>query len=90
MIKCNYYTALTDLALANAGYPNPKTLENYPEVYKLFLKRNDYYEQIDNLGFSEMSKEAYEKWLNTLKEEQRKQEAKDLKNGFLINTNLKD
>ncbi len=82
VVQSNYQTALFDLALAQENYPNPKTISNFPYINEQFQKRNALYDELDNAGFTVMPKEAYQTWLNSLKQEQEKQNSADLKLNF--------
>lgn len=83
VILSNYQTALTDLALARENYPDPKTLTDYPLINEMMTKRNAMYDDLDALGFTTMPVEAYKEWLNTLKNEEEKQNSNDLKIKFV-------
>jgi len=82
VVQSNYQTALTDLALAEENYPNPKNIPNHPIIALEVQKRNALYDELDNLGFTLMPKEAYQQWLKSLKEGQEKQNSEDLKFNF--------
>ncbi len=66
--------------VANQLNINPRNREqlqkikNYPKVISLLQIVNIENKKIDQLGYTEMPKEAYEKWLGSLKEAKRKQE----------------
>ena len=75
----NHQTAKTSVAAYNAGYPDLKNISNYPEFKKEMDKRNELYNYIDNLGFSEMPDEAYQQWLKSLDLEKAKQESQEIK-----------
>lgn len=82
VVQSNYQTALTDLALAEENYPNPKSIPNYPFIALEFQKRDALYDELDNLGFTSMPKDAYQQWLKSLKQGQEKQNSEDLKFKF--------
>ena len=87
IIQSNYQTALTDLALANECYPNVKDIPSYPHLAKQFEVRNALYDALDNLGFTSMPQEAYQAWLNSLKQNEQKQQSEELQLKF--NSQLK-
>lgn len=83
IVQSNYQTALTDLALAQENYPLPKNIPNYPFIVQQFKKRDALYDELDNLGFTSMPKEAYQVWLKSLKKGQETQNSADLKFKFI-------
>lgn len=89
VVRSNYQTALTDLALAQEGYPNPKYIPQYPYISQMFQTRNEYYKELDNLGFTNMPQDAYMKWISSLKEGQEKQNSQELQDQFQNTVNLK-
>jgi hypothetical protein len=84
MVKANYNSERLNYALKKLKI-NPESKEdlerigNYPEVVELFQTRNKQYQVIDDLGYQEISIEAYENWLGSLKESKNKQENEKLK-----------
>ncbi len=78
IVQANYQTAITDLALANENYPPQNQIQNYPNIIEQLNKRNALYDELDNLGFTTMPADAYKQWLSSLKQEQEKQNSKDL------------
>jgi hypothetical protein len=83
VVQSNYQTALTDLALAQENYPNPKTLARYPYIQDQMQKRNALYDELDNEGFTLMPQDAYNTWLKSLKQGQEKQNSDELKSKFI-------
>ena len=84
MIKANYNNerlihALTLLKINPESKEDLERIGNYPEVVELFKTRNKQYQVINDLGFQEMSIEAYENWLGSLKETKNKEENVKLK-----------
>jgi hypothetical protein len=79
----NHQTAKTKVAAYNAGFPNLKDINNYPDLKKELYKMNELYSYIDNLGFSPMPNEAYQQWLKSLDLEKEKQESLEIKK-FII------
>lgn len=75
MIKANYETVKFEYVVNQVGRPHPDILkEQYPQIYQLLEDRNISYRNVDNTGFREMPKEAYEHWLNSINEEKEKRE----------------
>ncbi|WP_395074845.1 hypothetical protein [Flavobacterium sp.] len=84
MVKANYNNerliyALTQLKINPKKKEDIERIGNYPEVVELFKIRNKQYQIIDDLGFQEMSIEAYENWLSSLKETKNKLDNDNLK-----------
>jgi len=75
----NHQTAKTKVASYNAGFPDLKDINNYPDFKKELDKLNELYSYIDNLGFSVMPDEAYRQWLKSLDLEKAKQESQEIK-----------
>ncbi len=50
----------------------------YPKAEKLLKEMREQYNIVDNLGYEEMPLSAYEKWLNSLNEESKKQQSKQI------------
>ena len=95
MIKSNYETErfkyiLQQLGITPENKQDIQQLQNYPEAIEVLKKRNEQYQQIDNLGFEPMPAEAYEEWLASLNTEKSKQENEKFKKqfkGIIINKN---
>lgn len=62
-----------------AGRPRPEDLPNYPEAYKAYLEMNTALEKVDNMGYQDMPKEAYQHWLQSIEQEKQRQAHKELK-----------
>lgn len=75
----NHQTAKTKVASYNAGFPDLKNINNYPDFKKELDKLNELYSYIDNLGFSAIPDEAYKQWLKSLDLEKAKQESLEIK-----------
>ena len=73
-IKSDYYTLWFHHALQQAGKPSPNEIHRYPDAEAILKQRNQIYALIDNLGYEQMPKEAYEQWLKSLEQEKEKQE----------------
>lgn len=89
MVKSNYLTVLFEYVAHQAGINprNPQDLQNiryFPKIVDLLNKTNAQYHKIDNLGYEHMPAEAYENWLNSLKEAKQKQQNREMRNQFDI------
>lgn len=82
VLQSNFQTALTDLALAEECYPPMNYLSNYPKIKNQMNIRDNFFDELDNLGFTSMPKEAYNEWLKSLKKGQEKQNSDELKQQF--------
>ena len=88
--KSDYYTLLFGYVLKQAGVPPKNVLkENYPKAWEIYQKRDAIYAQTDNIGYEEMPKDAYEKWLNSLNDEIEKREHEKQKNDLMNQIQLK-
>lgn len=75
-VKANYYTVLFNYVgkqLIAKGVTKEE-LKEYPEAINILQKRNSIYQKIDEMGYTEMPKDAYRDWLQSLEEERLKQE----------------
>jgi hypothetical protein len=75
----NYQTAKCEAELYYCNYPKIENFARYPKLKTEFEKRNDMYDYIDNLGYSQMPNEAYQQWLQSLDLEKTKQENEQIK-----------
>lgn len=74
-IKSNYHGAHLHFVARQIGMPPLDTLKTrFPEVYQMYEKRNGYYRHLDDIGFVQMPKEIYEKWLKSVNEEKERRE----------------
>jgi hypothetical protein len=74
-LKANYHSACFEYTVNQIGRPPQDILkEQYPRIYELLEKRNNFYRKIDEMGFVEMPPEIYEKWLNSVNEEKERRE----------------
>lgn len=62
-----------------AGKPPAKDLPKYPKAYKAFLEMQAAFDKVDNLGYQDMPKDAYQTWLKSIEREKKKQESQELK-----------
>ena len=65
--------------IQEAGKPKPEDLPKYPEAYKAFLDMKAAMQQVENMGYQDMPKEAYQKWLQSIEQEKQRQANKELK-----------
>lgn len=83
MLKAAYDTEHFKYAIKRTGV-NPETQEgrekilDYPKAVALLQEMQKQYKVIDDLGYQEMTAEAYEKWLGSLKEAKNKQDSEKL------------
>ena len=66
MEKANIETAKLDLTLWNHGYPTVEQIKQSPQLSKQFDNLMNWYDKIDNMGYTEISSEAYEAWIESL------------------------
>lgn len=74
MIKANYNTALSMYIVKQMGYPPLETVLKDPKAKEIFETRNFNYGEMDRVGYEEMPKAVYQKWLHSLEEEKSKQQ----------------
>jgi hypothetical protein len=65
ILKADFYTKKTMKAVKAAGYPPANKVYEMPTLRPLFLERDNYYKQLDDLGVLSVSIEEYEKWLKS-------------------------
>lgn len=80
VLQSNYQTALADLALSQFCYP--QNYLDYPNIKFQMQKRDKFYEELDNTGFTSMPKEAYNAWLKSLNKGLEKQKSDELQLNF--------
>ncbi|WP_258542033.1 hypothetical protein [Parvicella tangerina] len=85
MEKANLESARLDKEIWENGIQTEQDLLNHPELSKQLQDLLNLYAEIDNMGYSEMTDEAYEEWLKSLEEEKQKQDSKQLKIKLEIN-----
>jgi hypothetical protein len=86
MLKSDYLTIRFQYVERQLGINEQnfrQILPQYPIAKDIFISRNKQYAFIDNLGYEDMPPAEYEKWLNSLKDAQKKQESKEM----LLNIN---
>lgn len=79
MVKANMKTAEFDKSIWEANYPKMEELSKYPKQNELFNQMLELYAQIDETGFTNMPKQAYQDWLKSLENEKQKQENEKFK-----------
>lgn len=84
MTISNHQTAKTDAAIYYSGCQSPKDIPNYPGVKEEFDKRNNLYDYMDNLGYTQIPENEYNAWLNAVKLEKAKQESEEIKKIILM------
>ena len=92
MVQSNLDTIRFEYVMKQLGI-NPQKKEdlqnirNYPSTVALLNKVNKQYDFMDNLGYEHMPEEAYQKWLQSMKEQKHKQDNENIKQQFkgLIN-----
>ena len=73
--KSNYYTFCFEYVVNQVGRPPKEVLKtHFPKVYELMENRNNFYRKMDEMGFKEIPKDAYEHWLRSVNEEKMKRE----------------
>jgi hypothetical protein len=72
-VEANYRTTLFGFVVWQLGYPDPKTIHEYPEAYELLRLRDKMYNKIDGIGYEPMPDEVYLQWLNSFESEKGKQ-----------------
>jgi hypothetical protein len=79
MVDANIKTEIAMRQIIAAGKPPVNELPKHPDAYKAYLQMHAAYEKIDDLGYQDMPKEAYQKWLQSLDHEKKNQENRELK-----------
>ncbi|AWG24721.1 hypothetical protein FK004_05500 [Flavobacterium kingsejongi] len=87
MVKANYNEARLKYVVKELGI-NTQTQDgrnkilNYPQAIEILQQMHAQYKLVDDLGFQLMPADAYEKWLNSLKETKNKEESEKLAKQF--------
>lgn len=79
IIDANIKRQIAFQKIKAAGSPKEDDLPNYPDAYNAYLDMQTAFEKIDNIGYQDMPKEAYQKWLQSIEEEKKKQANQELK-----------
>jgi hypothetical protein len=78
IIDANIKTLVAQNAINAAGKPKEEDLPKYPEAYKAYSEMMKAYDRVDKMGYQDMPKEAYQRWLKSFDQEKKKQENKEL------------
>ncbi|MNS13493.1 hypothetical protein D3C72_450890 [compost metagenome] len=87
MVKSNYNEARLRYAIMKLGI-NTRTQQGrekileYPKAVEILREMHAQYKVIDDSGFQQMPAEAYEKWLGSLREAEKKEESEKLVKQF--------
>ena len=73
IVDANEKTLSAMRAIRKAGSPRPQDLPKYPKVYSAFLAMQMAEGKVDDLGYQNMPKDAYQMWLKSLDGEKKKQ-----------------
>ena len=76
MRKADYYTLLLKYVIDQKGNPTLAQLKQDPKANKIYMQRNEMYDMIDNSGYEDMPKDAYENWLKSIDNEIQKRNKK--------------
>lgn len=75
MLKSEYQTRLTLTLAQLLNAPKPEDMNRKsPEAYKHFELMQEFYRQIDNLGYEELPEDLYARWLDYIEKEKAKSE----------------
>lgn len=86
-MKADYQTKRFEYVVNQLERPHPDSLKvHYPKIYELLEERNNTYRWIDESGYKEMPEEAYQKWLNFIGREKKKQEHQDKMKMLILST----
>jgi hypothetical protein len=78
IIDANIKTQIAILKINAAGRPKEEDLSKFPEAYQAYLNMQAAYDKVDGLGYQDMPKEAYQKWLKSIDQAKKKQENKEV------------
>jgi hypothetical protein len=79
IVDANLKTAIFRQKVEAAGRPKEQDLPRYPDVFKAWQEMNAAYRRIDDLGYQDMPKEAYQRWLASIEQEKKKQASQKMK-----------
>jgi len=68
--QADYYTYLLRYIGKQLNYP--KSLQSYPKAMAVLTQMHALNQQVDDLGYAEMPKEAYQAWLHSVEAEKNK------------------
>ncbi|MDP3928476.1 MAG: hypothetical protein Q8R57_05600 [Bacteroidota bacterium] len=69
MRKADYYTLLLKYVIDQKGKPTLEQLKQDQQANNIYIERNKMYNLIDNSGYEDMPKDAYENWLKSIDNE---------------------
>ena len=78
IIDANVKMQIAKQQIYKAGKPKEADLPNHPDAYNAYLTMQAAFDKIDNLGYQDMPKEAYQKWLASIEEEKKKEANRQL------------
>lgn len=78
IIDANIKTQIALHKINAAGRPKEEDLKKFPEAYQAYLNMQAAYDKVDGLGYQDMPKEAYQKWLKSIEQAKKKQETKEV------------
>jgi len=78
IIDANIKTQIAIQKINAAGRPKEEDLPKFPEAYQAYLNMQAAYDKVDGLGYQDMPKEAYQKWLKSIDQAKKKQENKEV------------
>lgn len=78
IIDANIKTQIALQKINAAGKPKEQDLPNFPEAYQAYLAMQAAYDKVDGLGYQDMPKQAYQKWLKSIDQAKKKQENKEV------------
>ena len=80
----NHQTAKVQAMRYYLGFPKIEEIKNYPELKMEFEKRNQLYDYVDMLGYTQMSDIEYQKWLSSVNLTKAKKESEEIKKSILL------
>ncbi len=78
IIDANIKAQIAVQKINAAGRPKEEDLPKFPDAYQAYLNMQTAYEKVDGLGYQDMPKEAYQKWLKSIDVAKKKQENKEI------------
>lgn len=78
MTQANYNTFIARDELKVVGNPPVDQIPKYPKANQAYQKMLQSYELIEQQGFQDMPKEAYQQWLKSIELEKKKQESQKI------------
>jgi len=73
MMDANHKKDIALRKIIAVGKPKPEDLPKYPEAYQAYLLSIAAYKKIDALGYQDMPPDAYQRWLQSIDQEKKKQ-----------------